>query len=81
MYIVYICIYIYICIYTNVYVCMYVCICVYTFTYIYIYIYILNMSITLDMRGDRGSPTRTTCRMSLYFTDTGNNNMIHLLEN
>ena len=31
----------------------------------------LRMSMTLDMRGDRGSPTRTTCRMNAYSTDTG----------
>ena len=31
----------------------------------------LRMSMTLDMRGDRGSPTKTTWRMIVYFTDTG----------
>ena len=31
----------------------------------------LRTSMTLDMTGDRGSPTRTISRMSVYFTDTG----------
>ena len=31
----------------------------------------MRMSMTLDMKGDGGSPTRTTCRMSVYFADTG----------
>ena len=31
----------------------------------------LRMSMTCDMRGYGGSPTRTTCRMRVYFTDTG----------
>ena len=30
-----------------------------------------RMSMTLDVRGDRGSPTRTTCRMSIDLTDAG----------
>ena len=34
----------------------------------------LRVSLTLGMAGGRGSPRRATCRMSVYFTDTGNNN-------
>ena len=30
-----------------------------------------RIACSLDMRGDRGSPTRTACRTSCYFTDTG----------
>ena len=29
------------------------------------------MSVNIDIRGEGGSPTRTTSRMSVYFTDTG----------
>ena len=33
----------------------------------------LRVSLTLGMAGGRGSPRRATCRMSVYFTDTGMN--------
>ena len=31
----------------------------------------LRMSVTIDIGGDGGSPTMSTCRMSVYFADTG----------
>ena len=36
----------------------------------------LPMSVNIDIRGEGGSPTLTTSRMNVYFTDTNNNHSI-----
>ena len=54
----------------------------YSIPYIFILLLLLIVIIiiVLDLRGDRGSPTRTACRMSVYFTDTGALTVTHFSE-